>query len=799
MRKHAKAILRLACLALAYILFHSGTCWGIDPVRPGDKIEVHFLNQWRPGEVLSFKNGKALVRYTFARQSEGEFTLDKMRFPNSEGSWAMWTDKSGKFRIAARLIERTETHVKLKKEDDTLVTVPIASLSEAIESKLSRIARIEKNFTDDSLVRVGDQVEWKWFNTWYPATVKKLLPGGALIDYTDGRRTTEKEAKYDDMRYPNGEGPWVDWTDDSGNHKVKARYISHDETHVELLLEGGKSVRMERARLSKKIENELAKRPLITRRPSEIEFDLSSVNYSKLPSWMSFGSNLGKPTTGVLNGIAALDVPPLTQCQFHVTIDRIGEFSPTFYVPGMKPLIGLVITPPKKASHEPVSMHWIDLGSQQVLPGPKFLYGEKIIAYSAEQQRLLTAEGFDLRGTATRFCTYRLEPGASKAIAELRWSVPDVSFITSKSDMDAAFVGDNNALIGYGGSVTLWNFADRRAEYVVPSYDSGFSLSPDKKYFFTHQFSRAVAVETQSGKEVANFDDAGARFCADGKHVLSMGTLGSNLISLERMNKIPIHWGATDKRQHSFNPTLIGSNLIFNGNRLFDIDRKLLIWSYQVDGMQELLVEPIGMQWLAVGCTKSGDSSTTICVGVTSVPTPKVLNSVANISEEQLYVIRPGVEVRVDSKVQDSRILAGLKNSIQKMGWRESSSAKLVIKASAFRAPSQTQNYSISRIGTAAGAAGPSTQTVTASPWMQTVSIDIGETSIWSTGSGGMSTFISARGDASFEAEVRKCEVENYDLFKSIKFPERVLASQWSNGFGTTKLGTKGIVEYPVQ
>ncbi len=86
------------------------------------------------------------------------------------------------------------------------------------------------------------------------------------------------------MRYPNGEGPWADWIDSTGYHKIKARYITHDETHVELLAESGKRIRLARAKLAEAIESQLALRPILTRRPDEVDFDMSKVDYANIPS-----------------------------------------------------------------------------------------------------------------------------------------------------------------------------------------------------------------------------------------------------------------------------------------------------------------------------------------------------------------------------------------------------------------------------------------------------------------------------------------------------------------------------------
>jgi hypothetical protein len=143
-----------------------------------------------------------------------------------------WTDASGQFKVQARLVGRTETHVKLKKKDDSVVEVPIKSLSTSLQAQITKVVKAEKDFVDASLVRVGDKIKINFLRTWYPATVTTLLPDGATVEYQFVGKTQVANYKHKDMRYPNGEGPWADWKDITGKHEVKARYLTHDETDV---------------------------------------------------------------------------------------------------------------------------------------------------------------------------------------------------------------------------------------------------------------------------------------------------------------------------------------------------------------------------------------------------------------------------------------------------------------------------------------------------------------------------------------------------------------------------------------
>ncbi len=96
------------------------------------------------------------------------------------------------------------------------------------------------------------------------------------------------------MRYPNGEGPWREWVDATGQHKIFGRYLTHDETHVELLKEDKSRVRLERNKLSAKLQKELNGATIFTRRPDEVEFQLSGKNGTAESSWMNFGKGLAE-------------------------------------------------------------------------------------------------------------------------------------------------------------------------------------------------------------------------------------------------------------------------------------------------------------------------------------------------------------------------------------------------------------------------------------------------------------------------------------------------------------------------
>jgi len=94
-------------------------------------------------------------------------------------------------------------------------------------------------------VKESDQIEVKHGSTWYPGTVLDYANNFAKVNYK--WRSTMFDGKFavENMQFPNGEGPWQEWTDASKSFSVIARYIARGPTHVTLrkqrLCNGGSS------------------------------------------------------------------------------------------------------------------------------------------------------------------------------------------------------------------------------------------------------------------------------------------------------------------------------------------------------------------------------------------------------------------------------------------------------------------------------------------------------------------------------------------------------------------------------
>lgn len=614
--------------------------------------------------------------------------------------------------------------------------------------------------------------------------------------YTDGFGSQENEVTYPKMRYPNGEGPWADWSDVTGAYKVKARYLTHDESDVELLLEGGKKTRMARAKLAKAIETELAKRPILTRRPDEVEFDVSKVDYESLPAWTQFGADRPPISRELFQLGRPRSQPKLHPTTLEIPLSKLGAIDAVVPVGGEQGWIAIGVSPTPGVAGEPASLQWLSTRSRSLQPGPKFFEGEVVLSYSAEQQRLLTAEGLDLRGSATRFCTYRIAPGEKKAKPEWKWSVPKLSFFSSKNELTAEFVGEDRILIGYGATVTLWNMTKRQAEYAVPSTHAEINLSPDHRYFGTNQYSRSVVVDTATGLPVAQFDYPSGKFSRDGRYLLGVGNFSSTLIDLTQpVEPISMHVLAEPAAatEPVGSPSLIGSKWFSDGSRIWDLDKRLPVWTYAVGDLTSRTQTIVDDKLMVTAIRNQADGKQSFFMSVTEIPHPAAIAAIAKITPTELYLLRPDARVRIDNSVQDPRMLIGIRKAIAAARWVEDPSSAIVIKASAGNGPRVTTTFSRSRFGGSG-----SDESVSVSPWLQRVSIEFQQQSVWATGQGGLPAIMVIRDDSTLQQEANKYTQPAYTLFEELQFPDKVLAPKWKYGFGTTLITPQGLIDHPV-
>ena len=219
------------------------------PVRAGDKVEVKYLSSsgWIPGTVISVEDGSAEVEFERAGTTKSQkFRFDKIRFPNGEGQWAMWKTKDKKINVAARYIARDEKEVMVRTAEGKELTIAINDLVLNLKQrvKASPITGQENVVNGVVPFKVGDSVMVQKYSNWHSGVVQSLGIGEAEVEYTRTTRSETGTFTFNQIRFPNGEWQWENWSDVEGTVNFEGRFISRDATKVTIRKTDGTDFRL---------------------------------------------------------------------------------------------------------------------------------------------------------------------------------------------------------------------------------------------------------------------------------------------------------------------------------------------------------------------------------------------------------------------------------------------------------------------------------------------------------------------------------------------------------------------------
>lgn len=814
-------------LSFLVVVFTGPWLLGVDPVMPGDKVEVYSLSKWWAAEVLEYekKKKKVKVSYEFVGKRVGEFPLNQVRFPPGESEWRSWTDASGKFKIIARLVDYGDGKATLLRQDGKRQTLPVDKLSPSNQKLVEKYVKLEEQVKEVSPVRVGDEVEYLHFSAWVPAKVVAIAPPDVSISYKDyhSKKQTKASVKVSSLRYPNGEGPWSDWQDASGKHKLKARYLTHDETSVKLMLEGNKRASIERAKLAPAIEMELKKRPILSQRPKLVDFDTTKVDLDKVPGWMVVNKDVSKVQESTLvtqpvteesfikAGFYSIDLTAAdTQNTSQSSVNdvatngvatnganssgaegRASRSDVTYSISVIETddpsLLIVQSAPSKNTEYDALKSYWLDLKDMSIKPGPAFFEGEFIVAYSSKESRLLTREGKNSSSGTTSYCIYEITPKARVAKSMMRWNIPEVSF-AGWDKTKGVFLPDGRVAISCAGKLLLWNYVDRRLEAACDAYDGEHRLTADRNHLLVRHFSSSSFVDSKTLKPVAKVESSRSYLSNDNRHLWVNSPWKNEVVDLSTKKSLGAVSGGT-RRAHQgaiekFN--VIDENYIISDGALWSLKHSIIAWSFDFEGLNELWRGVMHDHVVLMATLPKEESPTKIFISVIDGSDIAKNQYERNFEAIDYYVLKPGVAVKIDPSVTDERILSGIRQAIVKAGWLENPTSSIVITASA--GPGQTVEKSYGR---SPFSRNPDA-TFSVTPWEQKIYVSLGDLTLWGYHVGGAPSMVWVSDRSAIEAEVRKSEVPSYDAFNNFSFPEKVMHPKYSQGIGTTFVTPSG-------
>ncbi|QDT08103.1 SHD1 domain-containing protein [Planctomycetes bacterium K23_9] len=786
----------------------------VAPVRVGDQIEVKYFSKWYEGTVESVRGETATVKYnygSFAPRS-GDFKLADMRFPDGQGHWMLWKDASGKFKTEARYISRTATDVTIRKVDGTELTVPIANLHPTLRAQIAKTTiTSELNKVDGAIpIRVGDQVQIKSFSSWYDGTVQEVKIGAAVVEYQRGSwgaKTDTFELK--DIRYPNGEGPWREWSDASGDFKIIARYLGRDETHVTILKEDKTETRVPIDKLSTTLRKLLKETPIIARRPALVTLAGAELIGDVAGAATRFSMNTGSSSASSPD-LSSVTLPmgtPISQQTLRLPEGGAAiAIDPTYTVDHVVPVggsDGWVIASAKADWPNKgllTHVYWASLANKRMIKGPTFHPDQRLVAYSAGQQRLVMCSVQGTWSEPSQLSTYRITPGQSAAQPEITLGIPKAKHSYNREPIRVELIGSNTMLFGFGGKISLWDLESRRVLWEVSGLKSHhFQLSIDHQYFSALSASSTISVyRVDTGEPIGQGSWQGygattACFSLDGKGLLAANSSGMyrwDLAGNQPVTTLPIG----GLRIGDTTPLAdLGSGWIVAGPQIYSSGLGLIVWQY-AGGARPVPVNikyqrMLGRQML-VAATAGGSKGKSMLIGVATVPHKDAIELMKQVDPESVRMLVRGSRVKIDTSV-DSRIAAGLRRAAQQNGWIEDPSSEAILTGSAKQGKAQTMTYR--KIGFGSQGSGEETHTV--SPWIQTAEVVYRDQNAWRTAMGGVPYSMHLSEGQSLGSELGKSSQPNYALFENLKIPEEIIYPKFQQGLGSTLLTPSGFVD----
>jgi hypothetical protein len=456
----------------------------------------------------------------------------------------------------------------------------------------------------------------------------------------------------------------------------------------------------------------------------------------------------------------------------------------------------------------PSQLYWVSLKQAKVVGTVYITSEDYALDYDPRARRLVSyqaGDGFgqDRGGTLT---VWELAPGGTEIKPLVRWT----SNVGRYRDQYVKLINERIVLTKSDRHQYIaWDYVDKKELYslrIRNFFDPPIEVTRDRKHLLLPEEGIVTVLDAATGSRLFQLSAGGERVSGvclseDGKRVA--GLTSSRLYVWDLTQTGSQSDAALEAKVYA--APLIGNPFEarmswldedhvlvegFSGQTLFRLSLALPIWSYKMDVWQDRLNrDPLRStvldgHYFYVAQPDRFDGS--IAVGAVKLPGPQVDEITRKIDKESLYVIKPGVEVALgEMKVTDvGQVEAWLSQKIADNGWVLNPAAEIRIDCEMGRGETQSETYR--SIGGGGG-----TTTVTFTPHFATLKIRQGSALLWQ---GGTSTGAPSliRGD-DIQGQIETQQVPQLAFFQGVQIPDRIIDPKFSNGFGTSQFGLRGI------
>jgi hypothetical protein len=661
----------------------------------------------------------------------------------------------------------------------------------------------------------GESVEVLYLGRWYPAVVIDTNKRGEIMaEFTFAVNPMRQLFKKDAVRAEYESGAIArgrNWSDPSGTFKIKAALLSMNDDELLLRKTDLTEVRVSLGKLSegdKKFIKDLQKSMGLVGQqgpqPPPIEtFD----SYAAFGSSMAFGSAQGRPA------ITPDALPPYIKlkqggCGF-LADDVFDKLGAVFPVGGPDQWLLAAVENEKHSATLPTRLYWVSLARRKVENRQLLPPEEQLLDYHAPSQRVLTyteiKDGAFGKGALT---IWETKPTADKVKPVVRWYCDNVRL---RVVHPWGRLIDGNLVLQRADRqrYVVWDIAAKQAKYEI-NQESFFApdlvLSGNRKQVFIPEDNGVRVLNVSNGEWLTNLPTkdgcSGVAVSEDGRRLATLGRSTLLIWDLTTADAPPEEYQA-EAIGTPFTAKIawVGDDRIMAqsgwGQNLFSLRNKLTLWHYEFDhhALSDTWgerVREIVDRHLVYAATVRDGPQHGLAVGAVQLPGPRVDEMEARLDRELLYVVKPGVAVRLEVNAGEftDKVTSALEAKIRENGWTIAPGAPIVIQAEMKRGEMQTVNYRLHR-----GIQELGTQSATLVPYISSLKVLVGDqTAWWSTTASGAPSIVRLKEGEAVQDEVDKWQKPRPEFFDTVKIPQRILDPKYKNGLGTTMVTNRGLI-----
>ncbi len=648
--------------------------------------------------------------------------------------------------------------------------------------------------------KAGEQVEAKAFGEWESAVVV-----GSHGPFVEVRLDSGMEVSVfpDEVRRVAGQnggrapaqpaGATRTWTDSTGKFKLQAIFVKREGDQITIEQANGKEVTLHFAKLSHHDQiyvTSVSPPGASGMYPGDKPSGTAGFGDGSFDGSTAKAITLTDPGTSSVTPDGVVEPDSLTEKPIVRAgkTDRRGRMERSEYIPETRAVA--IHRPTARAfvsmgvDSDPTQVVCFDMKGGKEVGTLQLPLKAMVTGLSPSGKRMLAQGG----RRHNVLYLWDLEGGPKQTAAWQPFSSTD-----SRIEM-AAFLDERHVVTaGSDDTMVVWDTAEKRGAYFVPLLFSTVpAVSPGRKQIAVATKAGVFILDANDGSPLAKLPgepEPFQHFCFrnDGRQLVAASTVRMQVWDLEKGTRIRVV-RSLDGIGHGAPVWLSPGYILVGGTHLIDLERRVVLWRYQWQGLSPRGAALGGLYWTMLSDAYSGQQA---FVAV-KLPHPEAVEMAQQLTPDSLFAVKPGGEVTVQVKANVSAeerqiIHDGLTRRLEDNGIRVVDGSNVVLTAATAQGATQEVKYR--------GVGGRETGNAQVTKQVSTLTITESGKVLWKASQAmGTPVFVSRKKGESIDSAVAEKLKPTVGFFVNTPIPEYLARPGKDGAYGESMVTPQGIV-----